>query len=72
MQLTLTDRQAQILADAIKTRLDLLTAGIAKSDTRDFREKLVAEGDELEEVYGKLGCEHTEWTEAKACTIKSV
>ncbi len=70
MQLTLTDEQAQILADAIKSRLDQLTASIAKADTRAFRERLIAEGDVLEEVYAGLGCTHPEWSEAKACAIR--
>jgi hypothetical protein len=69
MQLTLSEREAQVLADAVKTRLDQLGASIAKSDTRSFRDQLVAEGDLLEAIYGKLGCEHPEWSEAKACAV---
>ena len=69
MQLTLTDQQAQVLADAVKNRLDSLTASIAKSDTRDFRGQLVAEGEILEDIYGRLGCRHPEWSEAKACEV---
>jgi hypothetical protein len=70
MQLTLSEREAQVLADAMKTRLDQLTASIAKADTRSFRDQLVAEGDVLEAIYGKLGCEHPEWSEAKACEVQ--
>ncbi len=70
MQLTLTDQQAQVLADAVKSRLDSLTASIAKADTRDFRELLSAEGDVLEDIYGRLGCQHPEWSEAKDCEVR--
>jgi hypothetical protein len=70
MQLTLTDRQAQVLADALKARLDTITAGIAKADTRDFRDRLMAEGDTLDEVYAQLGCAHPEWSEARTCAVK--
>jgi hypothetical protein len=69
MQLTLTDEEAQALVDAVKSRLDTLVAGIAKADARDFREMLVHEGDVLEAIYRKLGCEHPEWTEARECEV---
>jgi hypothetical protein len=70
MQLTLTDQQAQVLADAVKARLDVITAGIAKADTRDFRDQLAREGNILEEVYAKLGCTHPGWSEARACAVR--
>ena len=70
MQLTLSDQEAQVLADAIKSRLDQLGTSSAKSDTRRFRDEVVAEGDVLEGVYRRLGCEHPEWAEAKACEVQ--
>jgi hypothetical protein len=70
MQLSLSDQEAQVLADTIKARLDLLVASIAKADTRRFREQVVAEGDVLERVYGELGCRHPEWTEATSCEVR--
>ncbi len=70
MQLRLSDQEAQVLADAIKSRLDQLGASIAKADTRRFREEVVSEGDALERIYARLGCEHPEWAEAKACEVQ--
>jgi hypothetical protein len=69
MDFTLDNQEAQVLADAIKTRLDQLGASIAKADSRRFRDEVVAEGDVLERIYRRLGCEHPEWNEVKACDV---
>lgn len=71
MQLTLTDHEAQVLVDAVKSRLDQLGTSIAKADSITFKRGVAAEGDVLEAVYRKLGCEHPEWTETRACELPS-
>lgn len=70
MQLTLTDEEAQVLADAVKGRLDGLLMSIVKADTRSFKDRLIEEGAILEAIYGRLGCVHEEWSEARGCDFK--
>ncbi len=70
MQFTLTDEEAQVLANAVKGRIDALLMSISKADTRSFKDRLVEEGALLEAVYGRLGCVHEEWSEAKGCDFR--
>jgi hypothetical protein len=70
MQLTLTDEEAQVLADAVKGRIDSLLMSIAKADTRSFKQGLVEEGALLEAIYAQLECLHEEWSEAKGCDFR--
>lgn len=70
MQLTLTDEEAQVLTDAVKSRIDTLLMSIAKADARSFKDGLIKEGALLEAVYAQLGCEHEEWSEAKGCDFR--
>jgi hypothetical protein len=67
MRLTLTDEEAQVLANAVKGRIDALLLSIARADTRSFKDGLTEEGALLETIYGRLGCVHEEWSEAKGC-----
>lgn len=70
MQLTLTDEETRVVADAVKGRIDALLLSIAKADSRAFKDALIEEGTLLEAVYGRLGCEHPEWSEAKGCDFQ--
>ena len=70
MQLTLTDEEAQVLAHAVKGRIDALLMSIVKADTRSFKDGLIEEGALLEAVYAQLGCVHEEWSEAKGCDFR--
>jgi hypothetical protein len=70
MQLTLTDEEAQALAQALKGRIDALLMSIVKADTRSFKDGLIEEGALLEAVYAQLGCVHEEWSEAKGCEFR--
>ncbi len=70
MQLTLTDEEAQVLANAVKGRIDALLLSIVKADTRSFKDGLIEEGALLEAVYAQLGCVHEEWSEAKGCDFR--
>ena len=70
MQLTLTDEEAQVLANAVKSRIDGLLMSIAKADARSFKDRLIEEGAVLEDIYGRLGCVHDEWSEAKDCDFR--
>ncbi|MBN1319728.1 MAG: hypothetical protein JXA87_02700 [Thermoleophilia bacterium] len=71
MQLTLTDEETQVVADAVKSRIDALLMSIGKADTRSFKDRLIEEGALLEAVYERLGCVHEEWSEAKGCDFRS-
>jgi hypothetical protein len=71
MQLTLTDDETRVLADAVKSRMDGLLSSIVRADSRSFRDTLITEGRTLEGIYEKLGCAHAEWSEAKGCDFKS-
>jgi hypothetical protein len=70
MQLTLTDEEAQVLANAVKSRIDGLLTSIVKADTRSFKDRLIEEGALLEAIYERLGCVHEEWSEAKGCDFR--
>ena len=70
MQLTLTDEEAQVLANTVKGRISALLMSIAKADTRSFKDGLIEEGALLEAVYAQLGCVHEEWSEAKGCDFR--
>ena len=70
MQLTLTDEEAHVLANAAKGRIDALLMSIAKADTRSFKDALIEEGALLEAIYARLGCVHEEWGEAKGCDFR--
>lgn len=70
MQLALTDEEAQVLANAVKGRIDALLMSIAKADTRSFKDGLTEEGLLLEAIYRRLGCVHEEWSEAKGCDFR--
>lgn len=67
MNLMLSDEEVQVLADAVKNRIDELLRGIAKADSRAFKDQLIAESKTLEGIYERLGCTHEEWNEAKGC-----
>jgi len=69
--LTLSDDEARVLAETLESRIDEVLRGIARADSRAFRDGLIAEGAVLESVYAKLGCVHAEWSEAKSCEFRS-
>lgn len=70
MQLALSDDEARVLTDTVKGRVDALLMGIARADSRAYKDKLLAEGSLLEGIYAKLGCVHAEWSEAKSCEFR--
>jgi hypothetical protein len=71
MQLTLGDDEVQVLANAVKSRIDGLLMSIARADTRSFKDRLIEEGASLEAIYQRLGCVHEEWSEAKSCDFRT-
>lgn len=70
MELKLSEEEARVLSDTVKARIDALLAGLAKADSRSFKDRLVAEGRMLEGIYGRLGCSHPEWSEAEGCDFR--
>ncbi len=70
MQLTLSADETEILTSTVKMRIDELLKGIAKADSREYRDMLIAEGKTLEEIYERMGCSHTEWSEAHSCDFQ--
>ena len=71
MQLTLSEEEVRILAETVKSRIDETLMSISRADSRAFRDSLIVEGGLLEDIYGKLGCQHAEWSEATSCDFRS-
>lgn len=71
MDLRLSDDETRVLSEAVKSRIDVLLNSIARADSRQFRDALIAEGRILEGIYKRLGCAHAEWSEAEGCDFSS-
>ena len=67
MQVTFSDQEVEALRSALQSKLDELLSGIANTDSREYEEGLRADLALLEDIFGKLGCVHTEGAQTTVC-----
>ena len=67
MLIDLNQREADILQEVVKARIDEFLMEIANTDARDYREQLKDTESLLQGIYAKLGCVHPEGSSATVC-----
>jgi hypothetical protein len=71
MQLDLNRQEIEALQRVVERRIDELVLEIAKTDARDYRERLRSEEGLMQAIFAKLGCVHPELSSETRCSTDS-